>query len=61
VPADYYEFANGWNAQAVEHHQAILDAIIAGDPDRARNSMEHHLHESGVAAATALRAHGFWD
>lgn len=61
VPADYYEFANGWNAHAVEHHQTILDAIVARDADRARRSMEHHLHESGVAAADALRARGFWD
>jgi DNA-binding GntR family transcriptional regulator len=61
VPADYYEFANGWNARAVEHHQAILDAIAAHDVDGARRAMEHHLHESGVAAADALRAQGFWD
>jgi DNA-binding GntR family transcriptional regulator len=61
VPADYYEFADGWNERAVEHHQAILDAIAARDPDRARRAMEHHLHESGVVAADALRTQGFWD
>lgn len=61
VPADYYEFANGWNDRAVEHHQAILDAIADHDAERARRAMEHHLHESGIAAADALRAHGFWD
>lgn len=60
VPADYYEFAQGWNTQAVEHHQAILDAIAARHPDRARLAMEHHLHESGVAAANALHQQGFW-
>jgi DNA-binding GntR family transcriptional regulator len=61
VPADYYEFAGGWNAHAVEHHQAILDAIVARDAITARRAMEHHLHQSGVAAADALRAQGFWD
>ena len=61
VPADYYEFADGWNAQAVDHHGAILRAIEARDPEAARGAMEHHLHESGVAAANALRAQGFWD
>jgi DNA-binding GntR family transcriptional regulator len=61
VPADYYEFANGWNARAVDHHQSILDAIVARDADGARRAMEHHLHESGVAAADALRAQGFWE
>jgi DNA-binding GntR family transcriptional regulator len=61
VPADYYEFANGWNARAIGHHQTILDAIVERDADRARRTMEHHLHESGVAAADALRVQGFWD
>jgi DNA-binding GntR family transcriptional regulator len=61
VPANYYEFASGWNAHAVDHHGSILDAVVARDADGARRAMEHHLHESGVAAAGALRAQGFWD
>lgn len=61
VPTNYYEFADGWDAQAVEHHAEILAAIEARDPDRARRAMQHHLHESGVAAADALRAQGFWN
>jgi DNA-binding GntR family transcriptional regulator len=61
VPANYYEFADGWDARAVGHHAEILAAIEARDPERARIAMEHHLHESGVAAADALRARGFWD
>jgi len=61
VPANYYEFNLGWNAQAVGHHAEILQAIAAHDPDAARARMEHHLHESGVAAAESLRAQGFWD
>ncbi len=43
------------------HHKAILDAISNRDSEGARDAMEHHLHESGVAAADALRARGFWD
>lgn len=61
VPTNYYEFADGWNAQAVGHHAEILAAIEAHDPQLAQRAMEHHLHESGVAAAAALRAQGFWD
>lgn len=61
VPTNYYEFADGWDARAVHHHAEILAAIEARDPERAQRAMEHHLHESGVAAAESLRAQGFWD
>lgn len=60
VPSQYYEFASGWNAQAVDHHSAILEAIVERDADRARSAMEHHLRESGVAAADSLEEQGFW-
>lgn len=61
VPANYYEFNEGWNAKAVDHHAAILEAIIDRDPDEARRRMEHHLHESGVAAVASLERQGFWE
>ena len=61
VPANYYEFTSGWNQQAVEHHAAILAAIIERDGTAARAAMEHHLHEGGIAAANALREQGFWE
>ncbi len=61
VPANYYEFANGWDARAVQHHEDILDAILQRDAERARRAMEDHLHESGLAAVDALRTQGFWD
>ncbi len=61
VPANYYEFADGWNGHTVEHHGAIVDALKARDGEAARIAMEHHLRESGLAAAEALRLQGFWD
>ena len=61
VPANYYEFADGWNSRAVEHHGAIVEALKSRDGEAARIAMEHHLRESGLAAAEALRAQGFWD
>ena len=61
VPADYYEFADGWNALAGHHHEEILDAILRRDADAARQAMEDHLHESGVGAVEVLRGLGFWD
>ena len=61
VPANYYEFADGWDEKAVEHHRKILNAVIERDAQRAREAMEAHLHESGVAATEALRRQGFWN
>lgn len=61
VPSRYYEFIEGWDAQAVEHHAAILEAIAARDAEGARRAMEEHLHQSGIAAAALLRRHGYWD
>jgi len=60
VPADYYEFSAGVYADAVADHAAILEAITARDPDRARRAMEHHLRQGGAAATEALRRQGFW-
>ena len=60
VPSRYYEFADGWDAKAIGHHQLIIDAIVAKDADGARRAMEFHLHESGLAAAAAFEAMGFW-
>ena len=60
MPANYHEFDDGWNGKAVEHHAAILEALVERDADAARRRMEHHLHESGVAAVASLERQGFW-
>ncbi len=61
VPADYYEFAGGWNARASSTTSRSSTRSSPATSRRARRAMEHHLHESGVAAADALRAQGFWE
>ena len=61
VPARYYEFIEGWDAQAVQHHAAILEAIVQHDAEDARRAMEEHLHQSGLAAAEFLQRHGYWN
>ncbi len=61
VPARYYEFIDGWDSQAVQHHEAILEAIKQRDSEGARLAMERHLHESGLAAARFLQRQGYWD
>ena len=61
VPSRYFEFAAGWDQQAISQHAQILAAIVARDAEGARLAMESHLHQSGVAAADALEVQGFWD
>lgn len=61
VPTAYYEFADGWDAHAVEDHRRILEALLDRDADAARAAMEAHLHDSGVAAVESLHARGFWE
>ena len=61
VPTAYYEFADGWDAHAVEDHRRILDALLARDAGQARVAMEAHLHDSGVAAVESLHSRGFWE
>lgn len=61
VPTAYYEFADGWDAHAVEDHRRILDALLDHDAEAARLGMEAHLHDSGVAAVESLTVRGFWE
>ena len=57
----FYTYTPGWNDQAVDDHEAIVDAICGREGDKARLAMEAHLHRAGVAAADALEANGFWE
>lgn len=43
--ASYFEDEETWRT-AIEEHRAVRDAIVAGDPERARQAMRHHLHQS---------------
>jgi DNA-binding GntR family transcriptional regulator len=59
-PANFYDFVDDWDEAAAAGHDAILSAITSRDPAGAREAMERHLHQSGVAAADSLLARGFW-
>ncbi|HUG63201.1 MAG TPA: FadR/GntR family transcriptional regulator [Methylomirabilota bacterium] len=43
--SSYFEDRNTWKAATAEHH-AIRDAIVSGDPERARAAMQNHLRQS---------------
>ncbi len=60
IPSQYYELVNGWHDEASKHHAEILLALRARDTERARQTMEQHLRDSGEAAVNFLRARGFW-
>lgn len=61
IPSGFFERTSGWRDTAVVGHHAIFDAIEARDSVAARQAMEAHLHDAGVAAADALEATGFWE
>jgi len=61
IPAGFFEFTPGWYERAIADHLAILNAVIAGDADAARSTMEHHLNHAGITAAEALSRRGFWE
>lgn len=61
VPANFYDFVDDWDEAAAAGHDEIIAGIMARDPVAARNAMEKHLHDSGVAAANSLLARGFWE
>ncbi len=47
----YFENADTWRL-AFGEHQAIRDAIVARDPQLARNAMRHHLAQSQIRFQT---------
>lgn len=61
IPASFYGNTPGWDQEAVVGHGEITKAILARDEDAARDAMEKHLHDAGLAAVAALEVTGFWD
>ena len=47
---------HGWQARALDEHQAVLDAIRAADADRARTAMASHILRVRADLLTKLRA-----
>ena len=60
IPGRYYEISEEWEAAAREHHQQILDALRAHDPDAAADAMTAHIAASGEYAVKYLNSIGFW-
>ncbi|MDN4644202.1 GntR family transcriptional regulator [Arthrobacter sp. PsM3] len=56
----FSEIIPGWDEQAAEEHDEILEALRQGDPEAARTAMENHLSVNGVRAAEALQRVNFF-
>lgn len=61
LPPRFFELTKGWNAIAVQHHEAILRALRNRDPEEAGRAMVTHLSEGGEHAVGLLDRRGFWD
>jgi DNA-binding FadR family transcriptional regulator len=52
--SSYFEDPTTWNA-ALEEHRLVRDAIAAGDPKRAKQAMQEHLHKSQERFSISFR------
>jgi DNA-binding GntR family transcriptional regulator len=51
VPRAFYSQIEGWPETTAADHSAVIDAIVARDPDRAREAMSQHIRNSGEKLA----------
>jgi DNA-binding GntR family transcriptional regulator len=51
VPRAFYSQIEGWPETTAADHSAVIDAIVARDPDAARTAMEQHIRNSGEKLA----------
>ncbi|NHI19052.1 GntR family transcriptional regulator [Phycicoccus endophyticus] len=52
VPRMFYGTIPGWPQSTIDGHGAILEAVVAGDPEAARAAMNAHLMKSGSLLAS---------
>lgn len=58
VPRNYYGRVPGWADASAHDHDAVFDALQAGDADAARTAMGEHVRHIGRLLADHLRATG---
>jgi DNA-binding GntR family transcriptional regulator len=51
IPASFYSSIEGWPEATVEDHSKILAAVVKGDAEAARRSMQEHLVRAGELLA----------
>lgn len=61
VPRRFWATIPGWLAHNRTQHGPVIDAVEAGDADRARGLMAAHIHAAGALLVAHLDAISFWD
>lgn len=51
APSRFYATIQGWAQATIADHTGIVDALRAGDPDRAREEMRNHVLRAGELLA----------
>lgn len=56
VPEPFFLMIEGWSEASLHDHDKVLDALDAGDADKAREAMREHILHAGRLLADHLRA-----
>lgn len=60
IPEHFYAMMPDWAASSTGSHGAILRALKAGNPERARKEASRHVQESGVMLIEFFDEKGYW-
>lgn len=60
IPERFYSMLPEWPASSTDYHKEILDALHAGDPDRAAVAASDHVLEAGRMLTKFFDEKGFW-
>ena len=55
VPEPFFLAIDGWSEASLHDHGEVLDALEAGDSERAREAMRKHIRHAGELLASNLR------
>jgi DNA-binding GntR family transcriptional regulator len=60
IPDHFYSLLPAWSEMSLKGHQAIIEAIDAGDAKAARRAAQHHVEEAGALLIEHFDELGFW-
>jgi DNA-binding GntR family transcriptional regulator len=60
IPERFYSMLPEWPSSSTDYHQGILDALHAGDRERAAAEASEHVQEAGRMLIQFFDEKGFW-